>query len=500
MTATLNLKSILGIKLKRLREARRFTLAEVSRRTGVSTSYLAEIEAGKKYPKPDRLLQIAQGLDCPYDELISTKLDQDLEALQAVLNVPGVRDFPFERFGVPVADLVKLLTRSPNEIRALLRTLDGVARQYNIEVEHFLRAALRSYQELTGNYEEAIEREAEAFARLLGRPAKRGPAVAALRAWVLAHCVREIDDRRLAAVGSTLRRFRAVRVPGARDRLLIHPGLSESQVAFVLAREAGYHRLGLKARSLTTPSSHEDSFEQVMNDFQASYFAGAVLLPRGPLVADLRKFFRLPTWQPPALLRLLELYRVTPETLMHRISQLAPSQFGLRAHFIKFSDEDGQLRLVKALHVPGLSMPPGFLANEHYCRRWLATRLLLELRARRARLSRDDGNPLVGAQHSRFVEDRQDGSLVIGLALPQPLRPDVNISLAVGFRPDDTLFRTVRFARDPAVPEVLVNGTCERCALGDEACRERAAPPTRHLRDLARARQQEELGRLSSEW
>src|SRR5690242_730262 len=56
--ATVNVKAIFGLKLKRLREGRHLTLAEVSQRTGVSTSYLAEIEAGKKFPKPERILQI----------------------------------------------------------------------------------------------------------------------------------------------------------------------------------------------------------------------------------------------------------------------------------------------------------------------------------------------------------------------------------------------------------------------------------------------------------
>src|SRR5690348_1947950 len=40
--ATVNVKAIFGLKLKRLREGRHFTLAELSQRTGVSTSYLAE--------------------------------------------------------------------------------------------------------------------------------------------------------------------------------------------------------------------------------------------------------------------------------------------------------------------------------------------------------------------------------------------------------------------------------------------------------------------------
>jgi len=73
-----------------------------------------------------------------------------------------------------------------------------------------------------------------------------------------------------------------------------------------------------------------------------------VLLPRGALTDDLRAFFKLPTWQAESLLHLLDTYRVTPEALMYRISQLVRSQFGFRGHFTtksrRFSVTLGSLR------------------------------------------------------------------------------------------------------------------------------------------------------------
>src|SRR6185437_4011875 len=150
-------KTILGLKVKRLRDARGLTLREMGERTGLSISYLAEIEAGKKYPKLEKILQMARGLGCSYEELVSSKMDGDFDALQALLASPAVHNFPFDLFGVRTGELIKLLTRSPHEITALLRTLQDIANQYNIGPTHFLRAALRSYQELTGNYYPDIE-------------------------------------------------------------------------------------------------------------------------------------------------------------------------------------------------------------------------------------------------------------------------------------------------------------------------------------------------------
>lgn len=495
MTTNLNLKTIFGIKLKRVRETRHMTLGDLSRQAGLSASYLAEMEAGKKYPKAEKVLQLAEALGTPYDDLISTKLDQEFNELQGFLSSPGVRDFPFELFGVPPAELVKLLTRSPHEVGALIRTIGDIARHYNIGVEHFLHAALRSYQELTGNYYDEIEREAESFARTLGGPGRGGVTPKALREWVTANGVSEIDERRLGQ-RPALREFRAVRITHPRVRLLLNPRLSESQKSFVLAREIGYRVLDLKARSLTTPPDREDSFEQVLNDFKASYFAGALLLPRQSLTADLRAFFRLPTWQPEALLDLLDKHGVTAETLMYRLSQLVPSQFGLRPHFLRFNDEGGHLRLAKQLNLSQLTIPPGIDANEHYCLRWLSTRLLVELAAWQRRRPKQIRHPIVGAQHSKFVGGGA-AFFCMGLAQPLPLRPDTNSSLTLGLSADEKFFKTVRFAGDRTIPHATINGTCERCPLSAAECDDRVAAPVGHLKNLARAERQRELQELA---
>ena len=489
-----HLRTILAIKLKRLRKQRGLTLGEVSQATGLSVSYLAEIEGGKKYPKPDRILQLAAALQTPYDELTSSRLEHDFEELHSFINAPALRNFPFDFFGVPASDLVKLLARSPAEVTALIRTVHEVAHQYDFGVEHFLHAALRSYVELTDNEYPQIEQEAERFAQTLARSGKGARSEDdALRRWVLSNGIEEIDEATLASRPG-LRQFRSILLERPPVRLLLNPMLSASQKKFVLAREAGYRVLGLKARSFTAPPDREDSFEQVRNDSQASYFAGALLLPRKALAADLRAFFRLPTWQPAVLVGLLHKYRVTPETLMYRISQLAPAEFHLRAHFLKFAEVEGQIRVVKLVNLSGLPMLSGMYAKEQYCRRWLATRLLGEFRRRERR--QDAIAPHVGVQYSRFAETA-DTYFNFGMALAQPLDPAVAISLTVGCKADDQLHKAIRFAKDPTIPQIVVGGTCERCGLDTASCADRAAAPVIYLRERARDEAREELQQLA---
>jgi hypothetical protein len=493
MAATLNLRTIFGIKLRQQRERRHLTLAALGQACSLSPSYLAEIEAGKKYPKAEKTWQIAEALGCSYDDLISTKLGHEFSELQEFLTSPGLRDFPFDLFGLPAADLMKLLSRSPHEVAALIRTVGDIARQHNIGVEHFLHAALRCYQELTGNYYEAIEKQADEFAVGLSRERRADATFDALVARLHDRCGCGVDEETLGR-RPALRQFRAVRAAAPHLRLLLNPALTESQKAFVVAREIGYHVLDLKPRSFTTPPHHEGSFEQVLNDFKASYFAGAVLLPRDRLITDLRAFFRQTTWQAEALLRLLDRHHVTAETLMYRLSQLVPSQFGLRAHFLKFTDEHGHFHLVKQLNLSDLPVPPGIGAAEHYCRRWLSTRLLVEATAWQRRRPRHARRAFVDAQRSRFPDGKE--FLCIGLAQPQVLRPEVTMSLTIGFMADQQLFDTVRFAHDRTIPDAVISGTCERCPFDASECADRAAPAGLYLESQAREERDRELESL----
>ncbi len=57
--------------LRRLREARRMSLDEVSRLSGVSKSMLGQIERGEVNPTISTVWKIAGGLKVPYSELLS---------------------------------------------------------------------------------------------------------------------------------------------------------------------------------------------------------------------------------------------------------------------------------------------------------------------------------------------------------------------------------------------------------------------------------------------
>ena len=72
------IKTVFGLKLRQQRQKKDWSLQDLADKTKLSKSYLNEIENGKKYPKHDKILQLAEVLNCKFDDLVSTKLDKNL--------------------------------------------------------------------------------------------------------------------------------------------------------------------------------------------------------------------------------------------------------------------------------------------------------------------------------------------------------------------------------------------------------------------------------------
>jgi len=58
-----DIKSILGKNIKIYRTHRQFSQAILAEKADISTAYLSKIERGIKYPKPEILSQISEGLN-----------------------------------------------------------------------------------------------------------------------------------------------------------------------------------------------------------------------------------------------------------------------------------------------------------------------------------------------------------------------------------------------------------------------------------------------------
>ncbi len=495
-----SLRYILGLKLRKFRQKKGLGLKDMAARTSLSISYLSEIEKGRKYPKPEKLLALAQALGVPFDELVSLKVDDELGPVTDIFGSPFIREFPFHLYGIEMERLLNLVTEAPSKAAALIRTALEIGQTYDIQVEHFLFAALRSYQHMHSNYFEDIEQAAADF--LAMQHAHDEVSASTLK-------TRLADDYGTSVIHQdfaqfpALRSLRSIHITG--PKLLVNDRLLESQKTFSLARELGYLNLGLKDRSTTSPPLRIHSFDQVINDFTAAYFAGAVIIPRDSLVARLESFFKTPQWSANDLLAILSEYRSTPETLFYRLSQLLPKFFGLKElFFLRFSHEPASplFKLGKILNMSQLPIFHGLEPDEHYCRRWTGIRLLEAFAAHQAGTTHSlqaeeglAGDIMATAQRATFQAADMD-FFVITLTRPLALAEGTHSSVSLGVLIDRTFKRRVRFWNDPAIGQVEVNMTCERCGLADDECDARAAPPTLFQAAETRRQQEDQLAQL----
>ncbi|MFK7805551.1 MAG: ImmA/IrrE family metallo-endopeptidase [Anaerolineae bacterium] len=485
---------IFGMKVKQARLDTGMTLTEFAGQSELSPSYVTEIEKGRKYPRADKIMKIAEVLDKDYDDLVSIRLEPPLTHLGTALSSPVLGQFPFEEFGIEMSDIVGVLTRSPDKASALLHAVSEVGRQYDLQEHHFLRSALRSYQELHDNYFPDLEDAAAAFAKEHAFYKKDAEVSAEQLQKILEDKYKyRIDTERLKD-DEELKRYRSVFIRSGRPRLLLNTLLHPFQVRFLLARELGYVALKLTDRANTTPPDQVDSFQQVLNDFRASYFASVLLMPRAQMLDDIQAFFDQDEWSSDTLKGMMDKYQVSPENLMYRFSELVPQFFGLPIHYLRVHREGDRYRLARQLNLNRLRVPNGLAADEHFCRHWLVVRLLTELQEKReSGDSTDMNSPVIGVQVSEYL-DQKAWFFCFGFAREMPLEGFDSCGI-IGFRIEPNLRNTIRFSGDANVPQVTINETCERCSLTEAQCGLRAAPPRvlerNNLKDARRKALQE---------
>ncbi|REA56761.1 XRE family transcriptional regulator [Dyadobacter luteus] len=468
-----NVKLVFGLKLKQLRLDKGLSLSELSQKSGLSVSYINEIEKGKKYPKSDKILALASAMNVEYDTLVSLKLSKRLEPISELLSSNILTELPLELFGIDPANLLEILSDAPAKISAFVGTLIEIARNYNMSIEKFYFSALRTYQEMHDNYFEDIELEAEQFLKECEVPEEKLIDEAFLEDILTNRYGYQIEyiNEKANPEFSTVRSLTIPNPQG--NRLLLNHNLSSVQRLFIYGREIGYHYLNLKNRLHTTALVEAETFEQLLNNFKASYFASAVIIKRNLLVPKLAAFFQSPEWQPEKLIGLVSEFNTTPESFFYRVSNVLPRYFGInQIFFSRFNNFAGQnlFDMTKEMHISRKHYPHT-VRDEHYCRRWVALTILNELAEQE---HHEPDKILCKAQKSTYL-DSKDDYLVISFAQPMNTTHNLNVSVSMGMYLDEATRGKIHFLNDPAIPARTVNQTCERCSLFD--CRERIAAP-----------------------
>jgi XRE family transcriptional regulator, fatty acid utilization regulator len=500
-----NNKIIFGLKVRQLRTAQNASFASLAEQTGMSVSYLNEIEKGKKYPKEDKVKLLAKALDTTPESLINQVLPKSLAPVETLLKSNFLNELPLDLFGIDLAKVVEIIANAPLRVGAFISTLVELSRNYALREENFYFAALRSYLELHNNYFEDIEEAVNQFTKQHKIPTNQ-----VISADLLGGILESKLNYALVENGLTdfpeLKNIRSVFVPKSK-KLLLNAALNEQQRAFQFGKELGFNALSLKERAYTSSLLRVKTFDEALNHFKAGYFSAALLMNRAAFVKDTEQFLAMEKWDDGAsFARLIKKYVATPEMLFQRMTNVLPQFFGLsNLFFLRFIHNlaTNQFDINKELHLNQRHHPHGNGLDEHYCRRWISISLLQELQnasdTEGGRFSDKTGagnseevnNYKIGIQRSRYFQT-DDEYLCITVAYSTS--NGRNASLTIGILIDNEARKRIRFLDDAHIPTREVSTTCERCAVVN--CAERASEPIVIQRRESRLRLNEALGKI----
>jgi len=470
------IKLVLGLKLKQLRLEKNLSLTHLAEKSGLSISYLNEIESGKKYPKSDKIAIIAQTLDVSYDKLVSLKLSKQLAPIGDLFESNILDQLPLDHYGIDIRKFIALMSNASIQLSALVATILEMAKSSEMSENNFSRTALRAYKEFNENYFEELENAVDAFAAVNKIDAFPPLQYNELAKILTEKYFYEIDETTLNTY-SELAHFRGFVKSGDVKTLFLNNKISDSQKAFIVAKELAYNHLNYKDRSYTHSNLRLDNFDHLLNNFRASYFATALIMRKKGIVTDLQTFFALPKWDGNYLISLIEKYNASPEMLFQRISNLSPKFLGLnKFFFLRFNAKanNNTYHLSKEVRLNIRRNPGGFQSQEHYCRRWISVKVLNKLID--AQINDPQYKSIVsGILHSKFFNSN-DEFLSISVAKRSQFVPDEYYSVTIGFLLDEEAKQRIAFWNDEAIPFQTVNDTCEMCKIHD--CKERTAPPT----------------------
>ncbi len=458
---------LFGLKVKQLRQALGFSFLELSQQTGLSVSYLNEIEKGKKFPKSDKLHALASALGQSPEKLITFSTEDGLDTIIELLDSNFLNELPLDLFGIDLSKVVEIIAQAPIRVGAFISTLLELSRNYAVRQENFYFAALRSFLEMHQNYFEDIELAVASFMKDFDVPANRP-----VSDKLLADKLSESFDYNIEYKGldqyENLSDLYYLFLPKSKQ-LLLKGSLNSMQRSFSFGKELAFNYLQLKERAYTSSISQGKVFEEVLNHSKAIYFSVALHLPKDQFIRDIQHIFNHKNWNPRHFSQLIDQYMVTPEMFYHRMTNILPQFFGLKdIFFMRFVYLPGEesLKVDRELHLNKKHQPHGNNLSEHYCRRWVAVASILN--------DKYEENAMMHAEISRFQENRESYLCLTHSRLNYPT-PGAKVSLTLGILFDTTLTEKIAFASSEKLIEKQVHTTCERCPISD--CKERAAPP-----------------------
>jgi transcriptional regulator with XRE-family HTH domain len=174
-----------GPRLKRLRQRRDVTLAELADETGISTSTLSRLESGLRRPTLDQLLPLAQAHGVTLDELVDAPPTGDPRINLRATHRDGMTIIPLTRRPGGIQAYKFVLPRGKDDVQPDLRTHEGYDWVYVLDGtlrlllgEHDLRlqpGEVAEFDTRTPHWFGATSADPVEYLSLVGKQGERAP-------------------------------------------------------------------------------------------------------------------------------------------------------------------------------------------------------------------------------------------------------------------------------------------------------------------------------------
>jgi transcriptional regulator with XRE-family HTH domain len=416
----------LGRRIRHFRTARSMTLDQLARATGSAPSQLSLVENGHREPRLSLLQEIAAALHVDLADLLAPEPPSRRAALEIALDT-AQRAHWYSGLGLPA---VRPSKGMPVEaLEALVGLHAELARRESESIatpEEARRAntELRLWMQERDNHLPEIERVGEEMARAAG------------------YTVGALTHRAVARMAGQLG-FQLIHVNDLPHSTRTVTDLEGGRIYLPPASIPGGH--GLRSLALQAighrvlghdrPVSYADFLRQRM---EINYFAASCLIPRSSALEFLGAAKRAKDL---AIEDFRDAFGVTHEAAAHRFTNLATSELGLPAHFLRVGGDGSLTRGYENDGITFATDPTGAIEGQPVCRRW-AARASLTRRDRTTEYHQYTDTP-----HGTFWCTSQTGSSEAG---EFSITVGVPFAHASWFRGRDTGLRTQSRCPDPA--------------------------------------------------
>lgn len=459
------IRLILGLKVKQLREQLQLSLDVVSKKSGISRSYINEIENGKKYPQGDKLMALANALNVKYDDLVSLKLSGNLEPLNAILLSDRLNTIPLKSFGLDETTLSDLLIKNPYKTQLMLSTLLNLSKNQGLNKQDFINGALLAHAEAHNNYFDPVEKKAVEFKKLYDAKSSDVKFETlvnyAFDAFKLT--VNILNTTESDSISETHSIFIK-----ETNSLLLHSSLNEKQRIFCIVREFYFQiEKDIKRKRTHFPLTSYSSFEQGLNAFYSAYFALAFFAPKQLFIKDFNTLFDSKTWNEDTFLNISASYNLEPAMLLRRLAVFLKSDFNFERFLLmrlsKSVEKETHDLTMEAKWVE-LDQPHSNEAVDNFCKKSLSRQVIDDNSRGVIRIQKDN-------LHVNYLVLNFITLSVLDAPLNDSFHPK-SLSLVIVLT--DHVKEKIKFLEDNTIPSQDLGLACQSCIV--EECSVRMSP------------------------